>query len=98
MCNDITIHDHRRRRCPRLGHELEFSYCRLPGQALPCTKIFDCWWETFDVAAFMREHFSPEQIERIGRPAKDKALALVELIEQARKRNNANDAAEGNGS
>lgn len=85
MTPDITANDKRRRRCPMLGHDIDFSYCRAPGGPLPCRKIFDCWWEGFDVEAFVREHFSAEQIERILGPRKDKALSLVELIEQARR-------------
>jgi len=51
---------------------------------LPCSKVFDGWWEAFDVETFLREHLSAERIAAICRP-KDKALTLVELVEQARK-------------
>ena len=86
MTEPIDIHDARPRRCPMLGHEVSFGYCRLPGGQKPCRKIADCWFETFDVAAWLRAHFSPEQIEAItARPA-DKRLTLIELIEQARQR------------
>ncbi len=85
--SDVTDHDARVRRCPRLGHDLRFAYCRAPGQALPCRRVFDCWFEIFDVAGFMREHFSEKQIEQITAPPREKMLSLVELIQQARQRN-----------
>ena len=68
-----------------LGHEVPFSYCRSPAAELPCRKIFDCWWETFDVEGFIREHFSPEQIRKILAPSKPKTATIVDLIEKARK-------------
>jgi hypothetical protein len=81
----IDSHDHRLRRCPMLGHEVAFSYCRAPGSQTPCRKIFDCWWETFDVEAFVRSCYGEEKIAEITAPPKQKVLSLVDLIEQARK-------------
>jgi hypothetical protein len=87
MADEITAHDRRRRRCPMLGHDVPFSYCRAPGRRLPCGRIADCWGETFDVGAFIRRHFSQDDIARILAPPKDKAASLIELIEKARKAN-----------
>jgi len=69
-----------------LGHDLTFAYCRAPGRDLPCRKILDCWWETFDVRAFLAEHFSDEQIAEILAPRQDKVLSLIDLIRQAQDR------------
>ncbi len=87
MADRITAHDGRRRRCPMLGHDVPFSYCRAPGRQLPCSRILDCWWETFDVETFLRGHFSEDQIAEVLAPRKDKAATLIELIEKARKAN-----------
>ena len=84
MSDPPDSHDGRTRRCPMLGHRLAFSYCRAPGTDLPCRKIFDCWWESFDVVAFVREHYGEEAISRITEPPKEKMLSLLELIERAR--------------
>lgn len=86
MADDITRQDHRRRRCGMLGHEVPFSYCRRPGGDAPCRKILDCWWQTFDVVSFMREHHTEEEIQQILTPGKDKRVSLVELIQRAQKR------------
>jgi len=85
MSDDITAHDGRKRRCPMLGHDVPFSYCRQPGRELPCGKVGDCWWETFDVESFVRTHYSEDQIRQILAPPKPKALSLVELIAKARR-------------
>jgi hypothetical protein len=86
MDDPVRQHDQRRRRCPMLGHEVPFSYCRQPGSDIPCRKILDCWFETFDVRAFVTEHLPPETLERISAPRPDKAASLVDLIRQARQR------------
>ena len=85
VAEEITAHDHRTRRCPMLGHEVSFAYCRAPGSPLPCRRILDCWGGLFDVRGYLEAHFSKQQIEKILAPPKDKMLTLVELIEKARK-------------
>ena len=68
-----------------LGHDVAFSYCRAPGRELPCGRVGDCWWETFDVEAVIRAHYSDEQIEQVLTPSPNKVASIVELIERARK-------------
>jgi hypothetical protein len=83
----LTDHDTLTRRCPMLGHEVPFSYCRQPGQEIPCRKIFDCWWETFDIQAFIATNYTEEIQKAIAQPPKPKILSLLEIIEQASRRN-----------
>ncbi len=72
-------------RCPRLGHQITFSYCRSENGGLPCFKTLDCWFEHFLVEEYLREELKPEQWDQVfGRPPKPKMLSLVELIEQAK--------------
>jgi hypothetical protein len=85
----LTQHDSLSRRCPMLGHDVPFSYCRQPGQEIPCRRIFDCWWETVDIKAFVAENFSKEIQEAMTQPPKPKALSILELAEKARKGLNA---------
>ena len=81
----IDQHDDKKMYCRMLGHDLAFSYCREQGSDRPCRKIVDCWFVTFDIEQFMREHFSDEQIRAILAPPKDKMTSLVELIQQAQE-------------
>ncbi|MDP2861206.1 MAG: hypothetical protein Q8N95_00270 [Desulfobacterales bacterium] len=74
-------------RCPRLGSSVSFGYCRTCGDSRsPCFKIFDCWWECFDVIAYFKERLSEEEFMQLAmsRP-KPKVSSLLELIEQARR-------------
>lgn len=80
-------------RCPRLGSNVDFGYCRTCGDGQsPCFKVFDCWWETFDVVAYFKERVSDEEFEKLAhsRP-KPKVLSLIEIIEQARRNTGVND-------
>jgi hypothetical protein len=77
-------------RCPRLGHELTFGYCRQESGRKPCRLILDCWWEQFDVRAFLQAHLPEEamaQVERAGAaPPPSKVLSLLEMIQQTKDR------------
>ncbi len=42
-------------RCPRLGHQINFPYCRSENNGLPCFKTLDCWFNHFDVHAYLTE-------------------------------------------
>ena len=80
--------DNLERRCPRLGGDVAFGYCRTCGENNgPCFKVFDCWWERFDVVAHMKGCLSPEAFGALSasRP-QPKVASLVELIRQARER------------
>jgi hypothetical protein len=74
-------------RCPRLGHQIPFLYCRLENKGLPCFKTLDCWYDHFLVEEHMKQELTPEEWGMVfGSPPRQKMLSLVELIEQAKKR------------
>ena len=83
-----NTHDKRDRRCPRLGSVVAFSYCRACGEAaIPCGRIFDCWWETFDVTGFLKETLPEDVFSQLTMASqKPKLMSLVEIIEDAKKR------------
>jgi hypothetical protein len=93
MVTDVTIdaHDQCEAYCRMLGHSVPFGYCRRVADGLPCRKILDCWFERFDVTAFVRKHYTPEQIGRFLSPPKPKMASLVELIERAKAARNPTD-------
>jgi hypothetical protein len=76
------------RRCPRLGGDVTFGYCRTTSDGgQPCWKLLDCWWEHFDVLAYVRSEYSEAAVKKLmaARP-KPKITSLMELIEAAKKR------------
>jgi len=73
-------------RCPRLGHQISFSYCRIENNGLPCFKTLDCWYQHFQVEDFLKKELSEEEFKKISRKqVKPKVLSLLEMIEQAKK-------------
>jgi hypothetical protein len=77
------------RRCPRLGGEVDFGYCRTCGEGKSaCFKVLDCWWERFDVAGYLKARLTGEAFSALlaRRPPPDKVASLVELIRQAQAR------------
>ena len=74
-----------------LGHAVPFRYCRRVTDDLPCRNILDCWFERFDVAAFVQQHYTTEQIRRFLTPPKPKMASLVEFIERAKAARNQSD-------
>ncbi|MBU0993573.1 MAG: hypothetical protein KJ737_13840 [Proteobacteria bacterium] len=82
--------DHLEKRCPKLGSVIAFSYCRTCGEdASPCGKIFDCWWEDFDITTYLKETLTEHAFNKLAdsRP-KPKLASILELIEEAKKRMN----------
>ena len=76
-------------RCPRLGHQIHFSYCRQENFGLPCPRSIICWQEYFAVAAYLQEVLTADEWRQtFAAPPQHKVLSLVELIEQAQQRKN----------
>jgi hypothetical protein len=80
--------DQLERRCPRLGGSVSFHYCKTcSDDDLPCWKISDCWWESFDVMSYLRANLTEDQLQRLlekrAQP-QPKISSLLELIEKAR--------------
>ncbi|HBF42122.1 MAG TPA: hypothetical protein DDW42_00545 [Desulfobacteraceae bacterium] len=82
----IEQYDDKTIRCPRIGGEVNFKFCRSENNMSPCRWIAGCWQRRFDINEFLTEHFSREEIDQISVPPKPKLESLVEMMEQAKKR------------
>jgi hypothetical protein len=80
-------YDHLELRCPRLGGEVKFSYCRKEGGDLPCLRIITCWYPYFPAEQYLRASMTKDSWDSfVGQMPKDKITTLMELIEAAKKR------------
>jgi hypothetical protein len=79
-------HDERTRRCPRLGHDVTFYYCRTQEARRVCPRLAHCWWETFDIRAWLRRNMPERAEDLIQPPRPDKMGSLMEVIERAQHR------------
>lgn len=74
-------------RCPRLGSIISFRYCLISGEDdMPCFKVFDCWWEIFDVDAYLKQHLPADVYGMLAtaRP-RPKVASIVEIAQKAMK-------------
>jgi hypothetical protein len=83
----IQEFDDRQQHCPRLGHFLNFGYCRTCQNQLPCFKIMDCWYMQIPIQEYLEKNFSAEQIQIILAPPKPKMISILEIVESVRKNN-----------
>jgi hypothetical protein len=52
----------------------------------PCWKIKDCWWEQFDIHAFLAHNYSPDELQILLDAApKPKLVSLFEIMQQAQR-------------
>lgn len=74
-------------RCPRLGGEVTFGYCRVEGGDIPCPRTITCWQPYLPVEEYLKQTLTPQQWDRwsAGKP-KEKMASLLDLIDEARKR------------
>ncbi|OGP70571.1 MAG: hypothetical protein A2W09_06360 [Deltaproteobacteria bacterium RBG_16_50_11] len=82
----IEAHDTLIIRCPQLGGEVPFRYCRTLQEDLPCRKVMVCWEFKIEIAKFLSDHYSFDQIQRaLSPPQRSRIETILELIEQAKK-------------
>jgi hypothetical protein len=83
----VKTYDHLEIRCPRLGGEVTFSYCKKEGGDLPCPRTIACWQPYFAVEAYLKDKLTRAQWDRcFNQEPKDKMTTLIEIIEAAKKR------------
>ena len=72
-------------RCPRLGHEVKFSYCLREAGDLPCMRTIHCWQLVLDIENYLKEKLTAEQWQKfINARPKDKVTSLIEIIAAAK--------------
>ncbi len=76
--------------CRKLGHELDFKYCRQEQDSLPCFKIINCWFERIDIKEYIQKNFNEDERKEMLIPPPTKILSLIDIIEKAKqnKKNN----------
>ena len=81
-----TEHDHKLTRCPKLGDEINFAYCLREGGDLPCSRIIQCWFRSFDVTSFLKNQLNDNEWSRFtGEQSGNKVASLIEIIEKTKR-------------
>ena len=81
----IDQYDEKTIRCPRVGGDVNFRFCRSENNMLPCRWMVGCWRMQVDIETFMVDHYSREDLDRISTPPKPKIESLLNLVEKAKK-------------
>ncbi len=72
--------DHQERRCPMLGHQIPFSYCRSTHGNTPCKKILDCWHERLPIQEFIKSQHGEEMLQRLETPSQHKVVTITQIV------------------
>lgn len=71
------------RRCPRLGHEVPFKYCRQAEIDSPCGRILGCWIKQVSVMNYIQKTFDEATLKKLQQP--EKSNKIISLVEEVRK-------------
>lgn len=79
-------------RCPQLGGEVTFGYCRALDGGLPCPRALVCYELRFPVAEYFRRVLRAETFARVfTTPAQSRLDRLFAAAAAARARADDND-------
>ena len=88
MKDVATVFDSLTTRCPRLGHDVPFDYCRKTDRGLPCSRSLVCWEAAFPVREYMVRALTEEEwrtvFETPSKPRLDAILAAAAESEARR--------------
>ncbi len=81
----IDQYDELEIRCPRLGGEVNFKYCRTCEKPF-CPRIIFCWAQRIDIGDFLAKHFSAEEIHSaLSKTSSGKLESLIKAMDEAKK-------------
>ena len=84
----IQKYDEQEIYCRKLGHHLQFKYCRQEQQQLPCTELKRCWPSRIPIKEFLALSFSPDEIDFLDEPQVSKVSTILDIIQKIQKKAN----------
>ncbi|MFH1195258.1 MAG: hypothetical protein V1720_06075 [bacterium] len=84
---EIQNYDGQEIYCRKLGHHLQFRYCRQEQQQLPCTSIRRCWQSRIPVEEFLDSSFSPHEVNYLDESHIPKISTILDIVQKVRKEN-----------
>ena len=80
------VFDHVTVRCPKLGSEVSFGYCRVVSSGLPCERALGCFAGRLPVEEYFRRVLREETYERcFCSPPADRYGGLLAAVDRARR-------------
>jgi hypothetical protein len=87
---NLNVYDGEAIYCRKLGHHLQFNYCRRESGELPCSRITKCWSGKLPINEFLKTHYSADKLEKAFAHPSPKLTSLIELIQKAQALNGSN--------
>ena len=85
----LEAHDHLALRCPRLGGEVNFGYCRQAGAPF-CVSLIACWAVRLDIGQFLADHYTAQEIQSgLRRPDQTRIQRIVGIARDAQTKTKA---------
>lgn len=81
----LNQYDKHQTYCRQLGHLINFSYCRIMNNKLPCNSVLNCWFELIPIREFIKENYSKEEIEKFLIAPKSRLTKILEAAEKIKK-------------
>jgi len=73
-------------RCPKLGCQIAFGYCRELRAPLPCERALQCFDSQFPVAAYFQLRLSDQAFrEAFHDPSQSRYQKLLAAVDEAKK-------------
>ena len=74
-------------RCPRLGGEVTFGYCRTVSDGLPCNRALICFERKFPVADYFRRVLRETTFRQCFEepPPEDRYQSLLRTVSKTKK-------------
>jgi len=83
----LDVFDHAVVRCPQLGGQVSFGYCRVLEDGLPCRRALVCHERGFPVETFFRAILTDQTFRRcFERRPTDRLGRLLTEVDAARRR------------
>jgi hypothetical protein len=84
----VQAHDQEQIYCSRLGHYLQFSYCRRAEAGEPCPRAVQCWYDRPAVLEYLRATLAPDALAGGGshRPPLGKLESILAIVARLRAR------------
>ncbi len=79
-------YDSYEKRCPILGHQIQFSYCRQSEEEKPCSRILSCWSNSLPIHTYISKFFGPDDIQRLKIIPKNKMYTIIDLINKIKEK------------
>lgn len=72
--------------CKKLGHHLQFNYCRQEQLQFPCASLKRCWQSRLPVDEILMKSYSKDEISSLNVPPISKMNTILSIVLKNKKK------------